>query len=196
MKYLEQLFGPEEFVRISKTLLIPYRYIHSCNGTEVFMKRLPGQNEPLSFAIEPKYLDQAPGQIALYLLNSKGQETVKPPKQNRKRRKPVKPSQEKTDTVLQYIKEHAGSQTKEIAENTQFSPTTVERCLAELRKQELVSYKGSKKTGGYCVVGDSMERTAAETAHQGEVSGKKVLKEKSAKKKLTEGKPAEPSSKE
>ena len=74
------------------------------------------------------------------------------PKQNRKRRKPVKPSQEKTDTVLQYIKEHAGSQTKEIAENTQFSPTTVERCLAELRKQELVTYKGSKKMGGYHAV--------------------------------------------
>lgn len=197
MKYLEQLFGSEEFVRVSNTLLIPYRYIQSCNGTEVFMKRLPWQKEPLSFAIEPKYLDQAPGQIALYLLNSKGQETMKPPKQSRKRRKPVKPSQEKTDTVLQYIKEHAGSQTKEIAENTQFSPTTVERCLAELRKQELVTYKGSKKSGGYCVVGDSMESKAAETAQgQGEVARKKVLKEKSAKKKLTEGKPAEPSSKE
>lgn len=152
MKYLEQLFGSEEFVRVSNTLLIPYRYIHSCNGTEVLMKRLPWQKEPLSFAIEPKYLDQAPGQIALYLLTSKGQETIKPPKQNRKRRKPVKPSQEKTDTVLQYIKEHAGSQTKEIAENTQFSPTTVERCLAELRKQELVTYKGSKKMGGYHAV--------------------------------------------
>ena len=148
MKYLEQLFGSEEFVRVSNTLLIPYRYIHSCNGTEVFMKQLPWQNEPLSFAIEPKYLDQAPGQIALYLLTSKGQETIKSPKQNRNRRRP-KPSQEKTDTVLQYIKEHAGSQTKEIAENTQFSPTTVERCLAELRKQELIKYKGSKKMGGY-----------------------------------------------
>lgn len=116
------------------------------------MKRLPWQKEPLSFAIEPKYLDQAPGQIALYLLTSKGQESMRPPKQNRNRRKPVKPSQEKTDTVLQYIKEHAGSQTKEIAENTQFSPTTVERCLAELRKQELVTYKGSKKMGGYHAV--------------------------------------------
>ncbi len=197
MKYLEQLFGSEEFVRVSNTLLIPYRYIHSCNGTEVFMKQLPWQKEPLSFTIEPKYLDQAPGQIALYLLTSKGQETMKPPKQNRKRRKPVKPSQDKTDAVLQYIKEHAGSQTKEIAENTQFSPTTVERCLAELRKQKLVTYKGSKKTGGYCVVGDSMESKSVETAQgQGKVAGKKVLKEKSAKKKLTEGKPAEPSSKE
>ena len=166
MKYLEQLFGSEEFVRVSNTLLIPYRYIHSCNGTEVLMKRLPWQKEPLSFAIEPKYLDQAPGQIALYLLTSKGQETIKPPKQNRKRRKPVKPSQEKTDTVLQYIKEHAGSQTKEIAENTQFSPTTVERCLAELRKQEFVTYKGSRKSGGYCVVGDSMESKAEETSFQ------------------------------
>ena len=157
MKYLEQLFGSEEFVRVSNTLLIPYRYIQSCNGTEVFMKRLPWQKEPLSFAIEPKYLDQAPGQIALYLLNSKGQETMKPPKQSRKRRKPVKPSQEKTDTVLQYIKEHAGSQTKEIAENTQISPTTVERCLAELRKQELVTYKGSKKMGGYHAVKKQLE---------------------------------------
>ena len=196
MKYLEQLFGPKEFVRISNTLLIPYRYIQSCNGTEVFMKRLPWQNEPLTFAIEPKYLDQAPGQIALHLLTAKGLVSMRPPKQNRKRRKP-KPSQEKTDTVLQYIKEHPGNKTKEIAENTQFSPTTVERCLAELRKQGLVKYKGSKKAGGYCVVGDSMERTAEETAQgQGEVAGKKVLKEKSAKKKLTEGKPAEPSSKE
>ena len=127
------------------------------------MKRLPWQNKPLSFAIEPKYLDQAPGQIALYLLNSKGQETVELPKQNRKRRKPVKPSQEKTDTVLQYIKEHAGSQTKEIAENTQFSPTTVERCLAELRKQGLVKYKGSKKTGGYHAVKKQSERIKHET---------------------------------
>ena len=196
MKYLEQLFGPKEFVRVSNTLLIPYRYIQSCNGTEVFMKRLPWQNEPLSFAIEPKYLDQAPGQIALHLLTAKGLESMKPPKQNRKRRKP-KPSQEKTDTVLQYIKEHPGNQTKEIAENTQFSPTTVERCLAELRKQGLVKYKGSKKSGGYCVVDDSMESMAEETAQgQGKIAGKKVLKEKSAKKKLTEGKPAEPSSKE
>ena len=156
MKYLEQLFGSEEFVRVSNTLLIPYRYIHSCNGTEVFMKRL-----------EPKYLDQAPGQIALYLLTSKGQETMKSPKQNRNRRKP-KPSQEKTDTVLQYIKEHAGSQTKEIAENTQFSPTTVERCLAELRKQGLVKYKGSKKTGGYHAVKKQSEEIKYETSTEKE----------------------------
>lgn len=168
MKYLEQLFGSEEFVRVSNTLLIPYRYIHSCNGTEVFMKRLPWQKEPLSFAIEPKYLDQAPGQIALYLLTSKGQETIKPPKQNRKRRKPVKPSQEKTDTVLQYIKEHAGSQTKEIAENTQFSPSTVERCLAELRKQELIKYKGSKKMGGYHAVKKQSEEIKHETSTEKE----------------------------
>lgn len=168
MKYLEQLFGSEEFVRVSNTLLIPYRYIHSCNGTEVLMKRLPWQKEPLSFAIEPKYLDQAPGQIALYLLNSKGQETMKPPKQSRKRRKPVKPSQEKTDTVLQYIKEHPGSQTKEIAENTQFSPTTVERCLAELRKQELIKYKGSKKMGGYHAVKKQSEEIKHETSTEKE----------------------------
>ena len=42
--------------------------------------------------------------------------------------------------------------------------TTLDRCLSDLKRQGLIEYRGSKKTGGYCVVGDSMERTAAETA--------------------------------
>ena len=149
MKYLEQLFGQEEFVRISATLLLPYRYIHSFNGNEVVMKRMPWEKEPLSFTIDPKYSDRISDRISLRILTNKVQQTEKKSEQSRKRRKPAKPAKEKTDTVLKYIKEHAGSQTKEIADNTQYSASTVERCLAELRKQGLGKYKGSKKTGGY-----------------------------------------------
>ena len=149
MKYLEQLFGQEEFVRISATLLLPYRHIHSFNGNELVMKRMPWEKEPLSFTIDPKYSDRISDRISLRILTNKVQQTEKKSEQSRKRRKPAKPAKEKTDTVLKYIKEHAGSQTKEIADNTQYSSSTVERCLAELRKQGLVKYKGSKKTGGY-----------------------------------------------
>jgi predicted transcriptional regulator len=107
------------------------------------------------------------------------------------------PPQGKLDTVLNYIREHPGCRSTEIIAHTSYPKTTLDRCLSDLKRQELIEYRGSKKTGGYCVVGDSMERTAAETAQgQGKIAGKKVLKEKSAKKKLTEGKPAEPSSKE
>ena len=158
MKYLEQLFGTEEFVRVSNTLLLPYRHIHSFNGNEVVMKRMPWKKEPLSFTIDPKYSDRISDRISLRILTEKieqtekVQQTEKKSEQTRKRRKPAKPSKEKTDTVLKYIKEHAGSQTKEIADNTQYSSSTVQRCLAELRKQGLIQYKGSKKTGGYHIV--------------------------------------------
>ena len=42
--------------------------------------------------------------------------------------------------------------------------TTLDRCLSDLKRQRLIEYRGSKKTGGYCVVGDSMESMAEETA--------------------------------
>lgn len=35
MKHLEQLFGEEEFVRITTTLLVPFQYIQSCKNNTV-----------------------------------------------------------------------------------------------------------------------------------------------------------------
>ena len=68
---------------------------------------------------------------------------------NRKRRNPINPSQEKQETVFAFIQSHPGTRTTEIIAETSLSQSTVERCLAELRKQGRVAYVGSKKNGGY-----------------------------------------------
>ena len=67
----------------------------------------------------------------------------------RKRRNPINPSQEKQETVFDFIQSHPGTRSTEIIAGTSLSQSTVERCLSELRKQGRVAYVGSKKNGGY-----------------------------------------------
>lgn len=153
MKYLEQLLGKDEFVRISPSFLLPYQYIKACNGSEVFMKRMPWMKSPLVFKIETKISDQVTEQIMLHLLAAKGLKNVKKSSsQLRKKRKPILPSQDKIDEVFKYIKEHPECRSTEISAQTNFSSSTIERCIAELRKQGKIQYDGSKRFGGYRVV--------------------------------------------
>ena len=63
------------------------------------------------------------------------------------------PPKDKLDTVLDYIREHPGCRTPELISNTPFSQTTMDRCLSELKRQGLIKHNGSKKYGGYSVVG-------------------------------------------
>ena len=74
------------------------------------------------------------------------------------------PPQGKLDTVLNYIREHPGCRSTEIIAHTTYPKTTLDRCLSDLKRQGLIEYRGSKKTGGYCVVGDSMESMAADAS--------------------------------
>lgn len=150
MKYLEQLLGKDEFVRISPSFLLPYQYIKACNGSEVFMKRMSWMKSPLVFKIETKISDQVTEQITLHLLAAKGLKNVKKSSsQLRKKRKPILPSQDKIDEVFKYIKEHPECRSTEISAQTNFSSSTIERSIAELRKHGLVDYIGSKRNGGY-----------------------------------------------
>ena len=156
MIHLEQLFGDEEFVRISPTLLVPYKYIASCKGNEIVMKKMPWTRKPLTFTIDTKNSNEISERIACYLENIKtghrrdGARNVST--SNRKRRNPINPSHEKQETVFAFIQSHPGTRTTEIIAETSLSQSTVERCLAELRKQERVAYVGSKKNGGYQAV--------------------------------------------
>jgi len=156
MVHLEQLFGDEEFVRISSTLLVPYKYIASCKENEVVMKKMPWTRTPLKFTIDTKNSNEISERIAGHLASGKtgaGRDGARPVSTSgRKKRHPINPSQEKTDTVFAYIQSHPGCRSTEIIAETSISQSTVERCLAELRKQGRVEYEGSKKSGGYRAV--------------------------------------------
>lgn len=153
MKHLEQLLGEEEFVRITTNLLVPFRYIHSCKDNLVMMRQMPWQRVPTTLPLEARMQAEAAEKIAkvlsqreVVLDENKIQEA---PTSSTARRKPALPAEEKVREVLSYIEAHPNCNTADIMAETDFSLSTVERCLAELKKRGAIQYTGSKKSGGY-----------------------------------------------
>lgn len=160
MKHLEQLFGEEDFIRITSTVLIPFRYTKSCKDNMVIMKKMPWEEEPATFQLETKNQEKITKKVIEGLLGYRAVtrdkkiqgKTIRP----KVRRKPITPADEKIKEVLSFIKKHSNCNTGDIISETGFSSSTVERCLIELRKQGLIKHNGSKKYGGYNVVSQDL----------------------------------------
>lgn len=156
MRHLEQLFGEEDFIRLTATVLVPFRYVESCQGDMVVMQKMPWENEPTAFKLEAKTKEE----IAQRIMESLQTEIAKTSDDNipeessrpKAKRKPAIPPEEKIKMVLSYIEKHPDCNSADIIAETGFSQSTVERCLFELKKQGRVEYVGSKKTGGYLLV--------------------------------------------
>ena len=200
MKHLEQLFG-DDFVRITNSELVPFRYIKACKDNTVVMKKMPWEEEQTTFKLEPKNQEEISEKVVEGLLRYRaaagGKNLPKRPARPKTKRKPVTPPEEKLTAVLSYIIRHPNCSSKDIVNETKIPLSTVERCIAVLKKQGHIEHTGSKKKGGYGVITVSQEENAAEPAqNEGNITEEKVTEEKSAKKKLSEEKPAEPSSME
>ena len=153
MKHLEQLLGEEEFIRITTTLLVPFQYIQSCKDNLVVMRQMPWQKVSTTFPLEARTQTEVTEKIAkvlsqreVVLDENKIQEA---PTSSTARRKPASAAEGKVRKVLSYIEAHPNCNTADIMAETDFSLSTVERCLAELKKRGAIQYTGSKKSGGY-----------------------------------------------
>jgi hypothetical protein len=153
MKHLEQLFGEEEFIRITTTVLMPFRYLDSCNDNTVIMKKMPWEEEPTVFKLEPKTQEKIVGKIEEVILKHETevepQSSPEQPVQLKVKRKPATPPEEKLAMVLSYIEKHPNCNTGDIITETKIPLSTVERCVSVLKSQGLVKHTGSKKKGGY-----------------------------------------------
>ena len=155
IKYLIQLLGDNEFVRISSSIVVPFHHIDSCDGKTLVMKTMPWTDVPLKFELDNRRYPQSSTTIEEYLLAK--QELVNVIRTDGDEEKEKKnlsvPPKDKLDTVLDYIREHPGCRSMELISHTSYSQTTMDRCLSELKKQGLIKHNGSKKYGGYSVVG-------------------------------------------
>lgn len=200
MKHLEQLFG-DDFVRITPTELVPFRYIKTCKDNTVIMKKMPWEEEQTTFKLEPKNQEEVAERVVEGLLRYRAKASGKNipvrPARPKIKRKPVTPPDEKLKAVLSYIENHSNCNTRKIVDETKIPLSTVERCIAVLKKQGLIEFIGSRKNGGYHLVNIPQEGNAVELAqNEGNITEEKATEEKSAKKKLNDEKPSEPSSKE
>lgn len=173
MKHLEQLFGEEDFIRITSTVLVPFRYTKSCKDNMVIMKKMPWEEEPTTFQLETKNQEKIAKKVIEGILGYRAVasgkkiqgKTVRP----KVKRKPITPSDEKIKEVLSFIEKHSNCNTGDIIAETGFSSSTVERCLFELRKQGLIKHNGSKKKGGYEMVNIPLETEEVEHFQQEEI---------------------------
>ena len=153
MKHLEQLLGEKEFVRITTTLLVPFRYIYSCKDNMVVMRQMPWQKVPTTFPLEarmqPEVAEKISAGILRYVSAAKENGASGDTVHSAAKRKPAQPAEEKVREVFFYIEAHPNCNTADIMAETDFSLSTVERCLAELKKRGAIQYTGSKKSGGY-----------------------------------------------
>lgn len=162
IKHLSQLLDNKEFIRISKSVIVPYQYIESYDDKQVVMKKMPCSEEPLTFRINPKKSNWISKLLAEHLQEPQAETDVemkvdieesKEETMQAQDKKPLSiPPQQKLDAVYAYLQSHPNSRSNEITSKIKYSQSTIERCLVELRKQGIIEYVGSKKTGGYRVV--------------------------------------------
>lgn len=168
IKYLEQHLGSDEFVRLSPSVIVPFRHIASCKGKEVVMRMFPWMEKPLTFRLDTPDIVETAETICAHLpadqekTGEQGQEDG----QSHAGRATSVPPEKKIDDVFRYIRRHTGCRSKEITLHTSFSLSTVERCLSELRRRGLIEYEGSKKSGGYRAV--TTKRHASKKSAGGE----------------------------
>ena len=151
MKHLEQIFEEKDFVRISGNVMVPYRFILSVYNNEVLLKPLSMQETAPSFIINPKKATQITEKITKYFQQQLDTVTNEFPIFVRESNFSVASLNNET-IALAYIKTHPGCKTQAIATALSCSSSTAERTIAQLRKEGLIEYSGSKKTGGYHVV--------------------------------------------
>jgi predicted transcriptional regulator len=155
MKHLEQLFGTEDFIRITSNVLVPFRYLDSCNDNTVIMKKMPWEKEPIVFKLEPKTQEKIAERIEDVILKHETevepQSTPEQPVQPKAKQKPATPPEEKLEIVLSYIKKHPNCNTGDIVAETKIPLSTIERYISVLKSRGRIKHSGSKKKGGYTI---------------------------------------------
>jgi len=152
MKHLEQLFG-NDFVRITPSVLVPFRYIKKCTGEMVIMQKRQWEETPTTFKLDPNNWKEVAESIEEGILRHGaapgGKQPRKKTTRRKTKRKPITPSDDKIKAVLSCIEKNPNCNSGDIIAETQFSLSTVGRCLYELKQQGLIKHTGSRKWGGY-----------------------------------------------
>ena len=161
---LAEDIGPDYSVRISRNIIAMYAYVQSFDQNTVFIQT---QDGIIAFNITDYYKKEALSQLSLHVILAKGSDNEETPDtptiESPEERLKANPTPQTNETgqddnresfqpVLSYINFHPDCKGSDIANHFHVSLSTVNRTLKQFRKQGLIEYVGSKKTGGYRVV--------------------------------------------
>lgn len=161
MNSLEELLGENEFIRISRNVIVPIIQISKCNENTLELTKTENHTEPLSFRIGDAYLSQVMSKLEFKQLAkiARKEQRISNTIYFGKQTPPdVQVLLEECNnnpkllTVYHYISTHTHCKIGDISNDCKISKGSVSRYLAKLTKLKLISYNGAKKTGGYSVV--------------------------------------------
>ena len=169
LKSLYEQLTPSRVVRISRKVIVFYRHIVSYDNCSVYVN-VSNNDTPRVLEITNTFRQQALQLLNKHCLAAKNQQ-AKPISEVTimdEVQRDYRSQQEEDDSVqanglsegdpqiaqqvLAFIREHPGCKNPDISKLFRISQSTVSRILAQLKKEGLIEYVGSKKTGGYKVV--------------------------------------------
>ena len=136
---VKNLVGIEFLLQINRKTLVSRKQIEQYSDGQLWLA-----NEKKPFEVSPKFQDQK----ELQSLNQKCELS----QDNEEKRKKIDPDNEKTKKIQRLIANNRGISAIKLSELTGLSLSTVNRILKQLKEEGLITYEGSKKTGGYRAV--------------------------------------------
>lgn len=158
MSSLYKDLGTNCSVRISRNIIAMYSYIQTYNSEEVFILTHEGVK---GFKITESYKERVLEQLGKHVvhpvtnineISDEQKAIILEEKQEVNMETTPIEAKQTSELVLKYIQEHPNCKGGDITQYCKQSLRTVNRILAQLKKEGLIEYVGSKKTGGYKVV--------------------------------------------
>ncbi len=164
---MEELLKPYEFVRVSRDTIVSIPHVIKYANSQVEMQKLPNFTKTVVFQVGDSYVEQ----VEKTLLQGFDAKPL-PCKKNSKKstekkriyRKRNETHQDKTIgeyfeqnpklmAVYQYIESHPECKVNDISNTCRLPQGTVRRYIGFLMGKCLIQHTGSRRYGGYSVVG-------------------------------------------
>ena len=137
MNDLEELLGREEFLRISRNVIVQKKRILQFNGINVEMEG-NDDGESISLEVGISYMEMVEEYMEQLISERFWSEAeIRNPK---------------IELVYQYIKKHPNCKIEKICNGCHLAEGTLKRYLTVLKHNKRVEYRGSKKLGGYYAI--------------------------------------------
>ena len=137
MNDLEELLGSEEFLRISRNVIVQKKRILQLNGINVEMEG-NDDGESISLEVGISYMEMVEEYMEQLISERFWSEAeIRNPK---------------IELVYQYIKKHPNCKIEKICNGCHLAEGTLKRYLTVLKHNKRVEYRGSKKLGGYYAI--------------------------------------------
>ena len=148
LKQLCQLVCTDYAVQTSRDTVVPYGNIENFTESYVTVKLSP---DKIDIPITDQYKSSAIKELQSHV-------SIREPKRSKLKHphtktKGLSKKELQIQSIVDYISEHPLCPASDIQKYRRISTATVNRILAQLKQDGLIEYVGSKKTGGYRVVG-------------------------------------------